>query len=176
MHLQKNLLIVGSTGRNVGKTEFLCRVIRSTSQKHPVYAVKVSVVAPDRPQNEQKSRNITNGIYEETRKDTPKDTSRMLRAGSRRVFYLQRKEKIAEGFLEIAQQIPQNAAIVCESNSLAHYLRPGLFLVIRPESRKLTPKEARRTRHADMTISSDGHSFFSHPEPYFTCGTWQLKG
>lgn len=166
----QNLLVIGSTGRNVGKTTLLCQIIHTIAEEQPVYAIKASVISPDRL--DEKENAIQPGIFEETRYDTRKDTSRMLRAGAKRVFYLQKEGKLLEGFLKILQKIPPASAIVCESNSLSHYLQPGLFLVVRPENRELTPKEILRTKNGDLLIPSDGISGFPNHTIQFSHGEW----
>lgn len=168
----QNVLIIGSTGRNVGKTTLLCQIIATVSKTQPVYAVKASVISPNRLVSEENT--FQAGIFEETRKDTLKDTSRMLQAGARRVFYLQREQELLEGFLEILQELPPSCAIVCESNSLCHYLKSGLFLVVHPINKKLSTKERKRTIGADLLVHSDGHSDFADININFIEGKWQI--
>lgn len=43
----KRLLVVGGTGRDVGKTEFVCKLMGKISEYRPVYALKVSAIFPD---------------------------------------------------------------------------------------------------------------------------------
>ena len=43
-------LLIGSTGRNAGKTEFACEIIRAFRGAHPLIGVKVTAVA-DRESN-----------------------------------------------------------------------------------------------------------------------------
>src|SRR6056297_165204 len=85
-----NLLIVGGTGRNVGKTEFVCRLIEKISRTEVVYALKVSAIFPDEEiyHGNHDGEESVHHLFEETRMETGKDTSRMLQAGASRVFYL----------------------------------------------------------------------------------------
>ena len=39
-----NMIIVGGAGRNVGKTEFACELIRQSAERHSVVAVKVTTI------------------------------------------------------------------------------------------------------------------------------------
>jgi len=121
MKQDNKLLIVSGTGRNVGKTEFVCRLIKKKSTKHEIYALKVSAVYPDEDiYHGNHSEEFSNHyLLEETRKDTAKDTSRISKAGAQRVFYLRSNDAgIKRGFAGFRKHIPKKAVIVCESNSL----------------------------------------------------------
>ena len=104
METMKNLLIVAGAGRNVGKTEFVCRLIQRWSRSQEIYALKVSAIHPDEAvyhgdHGDEVQRQTGAHLYEETRDDMVKDTSRMLRAGARKVFYLQGDDdRIGAGF------------------------------------------------------------------------------
>ena len=94
MKFDDQLLIVGGTARNVGKTEFVCRLITSICRKYPVYGLKVSAIFPDEGiyHGNHTDDMPTRQVVEETRLYTGKDTSRMLQAGARRVFYLRSED------------------------------------------------------------------------------------
>lgn len=158
-----NVLLVGGVGRNVGKTEFVCRVIGKISQTREVYGLKVSVIYPDeRLFHGSHSEELEQGrLFEETNAETRKDTSRMLRAGAQRVFYLQSDETgILKGFNDFRKIIPQNAVVVCESNSLGEVVVPGLSIMVKSESSEIKLRAKAQLKRANLTICSDGKSGF----------------
>jgi len=164
MFQDDTLLIVGGTARNVGKTELICRIIGKISSHHTVVALKVSAIFPDEGiyhgdhTGEQKNQRL----FEETRLNTAKDTSRMLRAGAERVFYLRCEDSgILKGFTQFRRQLDANTAIVCESNSLAEYVKPSLLVVVNKKGGKVKPRAEVRLEQADLIVASDGSSGFN---------------
>jgi Ni2+-binding GTPase involved in maturation of urease and hydrogenase len=176
MKFLKNLLIIGGTGRNTGKTELICTIISKISRQCHIYGAKTTDVAPRKA--EMAAHTITGDsgwlIYEEENKKSGKDTSRMLGAGAHRVYYLQSNdENVAEGFLELLNLLPENTPLVCESNTLADHFKPGLFLVVtRGETRDKKIQD--RLIKADAIIISDGCSGFAEADRIrFTSDGWQ---
>jgi hypothetical protein len=74
---------VGGTGRHVGKTEFICRLIQKISAQRPVYAIKVSAIFPDEElyHGDHLTDEPSLHLLGETNNTSDKDTSRMLQAG-----------------------------------------------------------------------------------------------
>ena len=159
----EHLLIVAGTGRNVGKTEFVCRLIDKISSMCEIYSLKVSAVYPDEENyhgnhSEDLSKDY---LFEEIRRDTVKDTSRMLRAGARKAFYLRSDSAgIARGFSDFRKLIPDKAVIVCESNSLCQFVKPGLLILISSADEPIKPRARILLKHADMIVVSDKISGF----------------
>jgi len=94
MTMKPNLLIIGSTGRNTGKTEFACSVIRTHSSQNEIIGVKVIPVDKNertchRPQEGCGLCDSLTGDYkiiEEQTIDSSKDTSRKLKAGAKKAY------------------------------------------------------------------------------------------
>ncbi|MEJ2058285.1 MAG: hypothetical protein P8X39_10650 [Desulfofustis sp.] len=159
----KNLLIVAGTGRNVGKTEFICRLIKKFRSIADIYALKVSAVYPDEEMyhGSHADSELVGRLFEEFRTDLDKDTSRVLRAGAKRAFYLRSEnDRIREGYLAFRNAIPEDAVVVCESNSLREVVEPGLMILIRSEAHVLKPRAAVLLPMCDFEITSDGQSGF----------------
>ena len=90
------ILMIGAAARNVGKTEFACRLIAQWKGRQPVVGIKVTTV------RERDGRCPRGGegcgacsslktpycITEEQNAEGHKDTCRMLRAGADSVFWL----------------------------------------------------------------------------------------
>lgn len=149
---QPRMLMLGSTGRNSGKTELACQIMRAFGKKQPIIGIKVTTV------RERDGRCPRGGagcgvcsslegnycITEECFGDSRKDTVRMLSAGAERVFWLRvMKDHLAEGFTALMELIGEDAVTVCESNSLRLVVEPGLFLMVREQGQK-TVKESGR--------------------------------
>lgn len=174
------LLVIGGTGRNVGKTEFVCRLINKLSARHLVYALKVSAIFPDEEiyHGNHSDEEFCGQLIEETRTDTDKDTSRMLVAGATQVFYLRADDgRIQEGFTEFLHRIPEQAVIVCESNSLGQFVRPGLSIMIRPTKGQIKPRALAQLQSADMVVFSDGATGFPELDRinYKEISGWEIQ-
>ncbi len=159
----KQLIIVGGTSRNVGKTEFVCQLIEKTAAQIPVYALKVSAIFPDEElfHGTHAADDPELPLFEETRVTTEKDTSRMLRAGAVKVFYLRSDDAgILAGFVEFMKHVPDNAVVVCESNSLGQFVTPALSIVVKSVSGPIKPRAVAQLASADLVVVSDGFSGF----------------
>lgn len=159
-----NLLIVAGVGRNVGKTEFVCRLIAQFADQKEVFGLKVSAIHPDEAIYHGDHSTLPAGIclFEETRAGLDKDTSRMLQAGAKKVYYLQGDdEQIRAGFEQFQHLIPESAPIVCESSSLWKYVQPGLLVLIKSAAVEIKPRALEIEEHASLIVESDGLSGFS---------------
>ncbi len=175
----KTLLVVGGSARNVGKTELACRIIKKISTDNDVYALKVSAIFPDEGiyHGDHSTEPGDQRLFEETRYDTTKDTSRMLRAGAKKVFYLRCEDTcILEAFSGFRRQLPANAVIVCESNSLAEHVQPGLLIMVKKDGERIKQRAKARMKLADLIIVSDGNSGFTELDQihYNQINHWHL--
>lgn len=158
-----NLIVVAGTGRNVGKTECACRLISTVSAQSEVYGLKVSTIYPDEGIHHGSHQHGAAGVnlVEEKRLDLDKDTCRMLRAGARKVFYLQGEDaEIESGFHHFLTQVPADSPIVCESGSLHKFVEPALLIVVTSTDRDIKWRAAELFEHPSLIIDSDGSSGF----------------
>lgn len=163
----KNLLIVAGAGRNVGKTEFVCRLIKKFCLRADIYALKVSAIYPDEGiyHGNHDENDRAGWLFEETRRDLNKDTSRMLSAGARRVFYLRADSNhVYDGYAEFLSRIPDDAVIVCESNSLREVVKPALMIMVWSKTGNLKPRAQALLFQCDIETNSDGKSGFPELE------------
>lgn len=161
------LLIIGGTGRNVGKTEFICRLITRISATEKVYGLKVSAIYPDETLfHGNHGANETSGqLFEEHNVDGSKDSSRMLRAGASRVFYLRGDgAEIEAGYTLFKQTLSLQGLIICESNSLDSFVKPGLKIMVHNPSAVIKPRALAHLDRADLVVQSDGTSGFKEME------------
>ena len=92
----ENMLMIGASGSNVGKTELACALLRRFGGGRRIVGVKVTAVA-------SKDRSCPRGgqgcgvcssmegeywITEETARGSGKDTGRLLAAGADKVYWL----------------------------------------------------------------------------------------
>ena len=173
------LLLIGGTGRNVGKTEFTCRMIARFAAEHNIHALKVSTMYPDEHiyhgRHEHDAADFF--LYEEHRRNSGKDTARMLKAGAKRVFYLQCEDvQIVKGFKEFSQKIPPHTPVVCESNSLGIYVQPGISVMVTSPQVDIKKRAQVQLKNADLIIESDGQSGFPEIEKfeYMSDRGWQI--
>lgn len=74
-------------------------------------------------------------IYEETNRNSTKDTSRMLEAGAASVYFAKvLDDRLRFVFNEIMDLIPEGTPIVCESPALRYFIEPGVFIIMSSET------------------------------------------
>jgi len=179
------MLLVGATGRDAGKTTFVCGLLRYFSSMG-LAAVKVTVI---RERNGECPRGgegcgvcaSLDGrfmVTEETIRTGSKDTQRMLAAGARPVFWLRTFLRDAEdGFKALLDELGPETPFICESNSLRQVIVPGLFVMVANKKATIIKESAASViRDADLVIASDGTAFeFDCGRIEFTGAAWRLK-
>ena len=157
-----NLLMIAGTGRKVGKTTFACRIIENIAKNYPVIGIKIS---PHMHHQDEGQKIIAQSdnylIIEETSPHTNKDSSRMLRYGASKVYYLQTADRhIEEPFKKILDIIPDNQPVICESGALLNYAKPGLFFVVNRKGQTAFKKGLNRLDYKpDGWVEFDGEGF-----------------
>ena len=126
-----NLLLVAGSGRNTGKTTIVCRIIEQFRHLG-ITSIKIS------PHFHNQSDGLIHfvgkpgyEIYEETNMNTFKDSSRMLKSGAKKVYYIQTiEESLNKAFSNIYMNIPSGKPVICESPALINYIEPGVFIIM----------------------------------------------
>ncbi len=128
----RNILLVGGSGRNVGKTTFCEKLITKLSTEFDVFAIKFSNHFEHiSSESIVVSKSIDFQIIEETEFKSGKDSSRYLAAGAKRSFFVVAKENADLGaLLEIVSDLPPNFPIIVESGGLLAKIKPGLSVGI----------------------------------------------
>lgn len=180
------LLIVGATGRNRGKTELACRIVARHAGRAPIAALKVTTVAHD-------EGGCTRGgegcgacaalgeswcVMRELDATSDKDTSRLLASGARASYWLRVREgDLAAGARGVLAHVPAGWVSVCESNSLARVVEPGLFLQVHAAGERAVKPSAQAVASlVDRVVVSDGESFDLDLERISLCdGAWALR-
>jgi len=167
------MLMIGSAGRNTGKTKLACAIIKKFGKNRDITGIKVTTIRTRGgrcPRDGQgcgvcSSLDGNFSITEETDSSSGKDTARLLAAGASRVFWLRvMKTHLAEGLTALLDIIGPDAVSVCESNSLRQVVEPGLFVMTTRRNSKPWKSSARQVReYADRIIVFNGSGFDFDP-------------
>ncbi len=159
-----NIMLLSGTARNVGKTTFVCKIL-SHFEQHRIITVKVS------PHwHEVKQGNIlihdpaSLMLVRETVTDSYKDTSRMLRCGAHKVYYLQytSDEALLKGFHYLMTGRKSSEPMIIETAILGKYISPALhFRITRIDAEPSTKKVI--DVPIDELIHFDGRDFDLSP-------------
>ena len=181
-----NILLVGSTGRDSGKTTFACSLINRLRARHEIVAAKVTTI-------QERDGTCPRGgegcgvcatlegrycVTEETVRGGAKDTQRLLDAGAAKVYWLRvRKEHLMEGAAALLDVLGKDRLAVCESNSLRAVVEPGLFFMFRHSDAKTLKPSAKGVRaHADRIVTFDGAAFDLDPADMGVAGNrWTFR-
>jgi len=177
------MLMIGSAGANVGKTELACALIKRFSKSGDIVGMKVTTIRAKDGQCPRggegcgvcSSLEGNFSITEESDTDSCKDTSRLLAAGASRVFWLRvMKTHLKEGISTLLDAIGPNATSICESNSLRRVVQPGLFLMVRGHNLRTWKNSARQVKdYADEIVVSNGAGFdFDVDQVKLVDGKW----
>ncbi len=176
----ENMLMIGSSGSNVGKTELACTLLRRLGGNHRIVGVKVTAIeATDGscPRGGQgcgvcSSMDAEYRITEETDRHVGKDTARLLATGADKVYWLRvMRTHLCQGLSALLEAVGRDTVLICESNSLRQVVEPGLFLIVdRTDRRSWKPSAQQVRQHADKIVLSDGSRF------HLDLGRIQLAG
>jgi molybdopterin-guanine dinucleotide biosynthesis protein A len=173
------MLMIGSGGRNVGKTSFACELIKRHCATNDIIAVKVTTIsdgggspgAPGCPRGGEGCgvcASLDGGyvIMEETQTGLDKDTSRLLAAGAKKVLWLRvRSSWLDEAAEALASAMGVDSISICESNSLRLAVEPGGFIMLQRAGSDTYKRSAEAVkRYAERIIYFDGSTFDLRPE------------
>jgi len=164
------MLMIGSAGANVGKTELACAILRKFSESaEEIVGIKVTTIDEKDGQCPRGGEGCgvcssLEGVYliaQETDPASGKDTSRLLAAGASRVYWLRvLRMHIQDGLTALLEILGPDTISICESNSLRQVVEPGLFFVAEREGAKSwKPSALEVKKYADGIVVSDGSSF-----------------
>jgi len=126
-----NLLLIAGTGTKSGKTSMACRIIRQFPDLK-ITAIKITphfheTTAGLVPVSEKSGY----AIYEETERNSFKDTSRMVEAGADKVYFAKVwDDQLSDVFSEIMKSVPAGTPVICESPALRNFAAPGVFIIM----------------------------------------------
>lgn len=161
----EQMILIGSTGRNSGKTTLAVELIKKWTNSFPVIALKVTTI-------KDKSGKCPRGghgcgvctsikenfeLVEELNKTKNKDTSLLLASGAEKVYWLKcLHTHLYDGIEHFMSQIPKNALIICESNSLRKVVTPGSFIMLKSTENHVIKQSANEViDKADVIVEND---------------------
>lgn len=155
-----NLLIIGGSSRNVGKTTLALSLVKKYAGSEKITGLKVTSIRPNEEIFHGSHDNLPVKKYqviEETINTSKKDTAKMLKAGADKVFYIETTdEHLASAFREFLAQNPNTGPIICESRSLRNIVKPGLFVLLKHyDPDNIKPGFAIFEALADITFTID---------------------
>ncbi|MFT8316443.1 MAG: hypothetical protein ABF633_19645 [Clostridium sp.] len=159
------MLLIGSSGRNSGKTTLAASLIRNWKDRFPIIALKITTIEEKNgkcPRGGKGCGVCTNikenfQLIEEKISESNKDTSLLLAAGAERVYWLKvLKAHIKEGIEYFLAEISKNNLIICESNSLRNIVKPGVFIMLKNTQNSNIKKSASEVvDKADFIVEGD---------------------
>jgi hypothetical protein len=130
-----NLLLIAGAGTKSGKTSMACKIIRQFPELK-IAAVKITPHFHETTKGLLAiSEEIGYAIYEESDRNSFKDTSRMLAAGAHKVYFAKVwDDQLFEVFNKIRKLIPVGTPVICESPALRNFAEPGIFIIMTSET------------------------------------------
>lgn len=168
------IIVVGGSGRGSGKTSLVCGLIAALKEFR-WNAIKITTLEPA-PANVSTLRRITGDsanedplakrIWEETRAGEENDTERYLAAGAARSFLAipatggaPPTPKLEDLLNELWPHFGRGTNFIFESNSVVHYVRADICLMIHATSKRELPLPERKpsfvaaVAHADAMVA-----------------------
>jgi len=163
-----HMLLIGSSRRNIGKTHLATSIIRRNRSITDIIGLKITTI-------EEKTKTCPHGnencsvcseiegnylIREEKDGSLEKDTSLLLKAGAKKVYWLiVLEDKLDEGARALLNVIPADSVIVAESNRFRLAVQPGLFLMLINPQKKIKESAKQVRKFADLILETDGKKF-----------------
>lgn len=151
-----HLLLIAGNGRNVGKTTLACKIIARFASKTEVIGLKIT--PHFHPVNEADVVFKTdNFIIVNEKQTSSKDSSLMLQAGAKKVFFVMaNRDFFHEAVEKLLQLLPENL-IVCESGGLHEWITPGLFFMVKRKNEEIV--KTHLLAHSPIIVNNDGQNF-----------------
>ncbi|MDR2301953.1 MAG: hypothetical protein LBF38_07950, partial [Deltaproteobacteria bacterium] len=157
-------IMVSASGVNAGKTTLSTNLVGVFSRFYPIIGLKVTTahqgLGCQRHGEGCGACSFKDPfvLSQELDPNSPKDTSRLLASGAKKVYWLRAlKETLAEGFLAFSKLVTRRYMVVIESNSLRQFVKPGLFFFIMNSDEPIKPSAENLEKLADVHIDL-GHS------------------
>lgn len=164
----KQMILIGATGRNSGKTTLALQIIEKYKDKMPIIAFKLITVRDHGdicPRGGQ-GCGICKGLkgcfdITEEIQDGTKDTMLLKKAGAKHVYLIRAlKDNVAEALEEALKLVPEDTLIICESNSARLAVEPACFIMIESStSSSVKPTAQAVLKYADVVLKQDEKEF-----------------
>lgn len=158
------LVVIGGHSRSVGKTSVVAGLI-SALPEFEWTAAKITqyghgICSANGAACDCATGDHSWAITEERDRDGDSDTSRFLKAGARRVFWVRTEQgRLAEAMPTFRQRIEGAKNVILESNSILKFVRPDLYLtVLDPSTGDFKTSAREFLDRADAVILHEVHS------------------
>lgn len=161
------MLLIGSAGRNSGKTTLAKRFVSLWKEEYPLIGVKIVTI-------KGKSGGCQRGVhgcsictslkgeYELIPEEgnpvllkQKKDSQLLLEAGCQQVFFVKcLKTHLFAAIEDLLSQLPEKKIIICESNSLRNMVEPGVFMFLNNQPKRMKASAKEVVHYADMILTS----------------------
>ena len=133
-----NWLLVSGTGRNVGKTTLVCRILNEIKQMKPV-ALKISSHLHPLPEDSDWIIKQNDFVVIRETHQSSKDSSRMLASGADISFYAQGPDSRLPEILNCILGYSIGRPVVCESGGIRNLVVPGIYFLVIGEEKQFKP-------------------------------------
>jgi molybdopterin-guanine dinucleotide biosynthesis protein len=147
-----NWLLISGSGRNVGKTSLICRIIHEMSDLKPVSVKISSHIHPLPEDSEWIIRKEDFAVIRETHINT-KDSSKMLQSGAAAAYYAQGPDYRLPEILAALTPFTHDCPVICESGGLRKLIVPGVYLIIKGDDNHTKPGIESLELHADKVLT-----------------------
>ena len=164
----KQMILIGATGRNSGKTTLALQIIEKYKGKMPIIAFKLITVrehgdiCPRGGQGCGICKGLK-GCFDITEEicDGTKDTMLLKKAGAKHVYLIRAfKENVKEALEEALKLVPEGTLVLCESNSARLVVEPACFIMIESgTSSSVKPTAQAVLEYADVVLKQDKEAF-----------------
>ena len=171
----RRILLISGSGRNVGKTSFMRRII-AQNMSHHLVAIKITPHFHE-PTSGLIPLFVTDNyrIYQETDSSKGKDSSLFLQAGAETVFYIQTTDAFLEEAFNLATaQLSPEQPILVESAALRTILVPELYIFMQQNYEDIKPSAVEMQKLADLVVYSDSGQFSLDPATITFDQNWNL--
>ena len=171
----RRILLISGSGRNVGKTSFLRRVIAQNAP-HQLVAIKITPHFHE-PTSGLVPLHVTENyrIFQETDSTKGKDSSLFLQAGAETVFYIQTTDAFLDEAFNLATgQLAPDQPILVESAALRTILVPERYIFIQKNYEEVKPSAVEMQKLADLIVYSDSGQFSLDPASITFDQNWNL--
>ena len=172
----KDLLLVTGSGRNVGKTTYICNVI-AHQRLRKFGAIKISPHFHEPTEGLMPILETSEfRIFEETNADSNKDTSRYLKAGAVKSYYIQTDDAHLKDAFELTSVLlDPDLPFLVESARLSQIIKPELFVFVQGTDSIDNPFSIEMREKADVTVFSDGSEFSLDPGNIYFNVYWKVE-
>ncbi len=131
-----NVILISGSGRNVGKTSLICKIIEKYAETETLISIKISPhfhPLTDRLILLRDTQNCKIAI--ETDQTGNKDTAKFLKSGVMESFFIQSNDdEVLEAFTNVVSKYSNSHLFIVESGALKKFVRPGLSIFVADDS------------------------------------------